>query len=340
MNSARIVPALLVLALGASGCTTTASRELMLAVQNYDARSREAITAIEAIETKALEQPPVAESQLEQQFVRDMLDTRIKLDGTMLNSAGQPIDPQRLVQGRVHPYDTSVSANPATPALDELRCIHGTFTTAFDDLEQAGFLGKGPVARQGSPILDRLIVQQLLIARLVQGPLRADMRGYKADLIAEIERIRVSTLTDDQKRSQLLSVRTRWLAIEDQENQLTAAAVESLVKAAATGVALRDQMTAYGQWSFSDLVDSANGLTQFIASASGKDMTALNGRIEELRGKIAADPDFQRTVDAALAQVPVPGGALAAAPPVPPAPGGGAATTATPCLAGTLGPAQ
>ena len=141
MVAARLIPLALALAIGLSGCNATASRELVLSVQNYDARSREAIATIEEIETKSLAQPPISESQLEQQFVRDMLDPRVKLDGTLM-VGGQPIDVQRLVQGRVHPYDTSVSTNLALPALDELRCIHGSFTSTFDDLEAAGVLGK------------------------------------------------------------------------------------------------------------------------------------------------------------------------------------------------------
>jgi|GEM_PF-2339824 len=305
----RVVRAFLSVFVGAlllSGCTTTASRELVAAIKAYDTRSHEAIAAVERVERKSVEQPPVPASTQEQLFLSAMLDSRVPLRGRDANN--QPVDGQGTVDLFLDPYATSVSRSGAPIlALEEMRCVHGSFTNAFASLESAGLLGKRPVADRAPAILDQLITQQIMTAQVVAGPLRTDMRAYKAALIAEILRIRGSTVIgEEQKKEAMLGIRAQWLAIQAEENEYTTTAVASLLKAAETGLALRKQLVAYGDWSLSDFIDTANALTGAITRISGTDLTGLNGEIVAISGQIQSDPDLSGAFARLAGQIPVP----------------------------------
>lgn len=319
MKSRRALCALLLGAVSVSGCNTTASHELAVAIDNYDARSREAIAAIELFQTKAREQPPVSDAEAERRFVAEVLDSQSDVDDAFMVEA-------------VHP-NAPPAAGESLP-LAEMRCDHRSFTAAFAQLETAGIFGKSSVAARAPGVLDALVAQQLAMTKHVQNPEYSKLLLRRVAVASDVEDVRASSEPREAKEQALAALRTQWLAIEREEEQLRAAALQSLLKAAATGLALRDQIEQYGRWSLSDLKDSLAGLTGFISDVTGRDLAGLNGRIAELEGLIANDPALRALVEDAAAGLPVlgPDGSVTAA-------GGGgrpavaaARGNATPCL--------
>ena len=291
MNTPRLGALLILCAVGTSGCNTTASRQLALAVDTYDSRSNDAITALEAIEAKVVEEPAVSPSDRQRRFVAEAMTPGV-------------IITQDVMAELLHP-----NASPPRQAkgLAEMRCQHGRFKNAFAQLESAGIFGKTAVATRAPGILDALVAQQLAMARIVQdNPEYARLQARRNAVGADTATVLASSATDEAKSDALVKLLEQSDAIEQEEDQLRAAALEDLLKAAATGIALRDQVAQYGRWSASDLIDSLTGLSGFIGEVSGDDFTKLNGRIDQLEGQIANDPALTTLVGQALASIPVP----------------------------------
>jgi hypothetical protein len=217
-----------------------------------------------------------------------------------------------------------------------MRCGHGRFKASFAQVGEAGIFGKKPVATYAPGVLDSFVAQQLAMARMIQNnPQYVRLLVRRAAVGAELTSVLEDTKSSkEDKEEALIDLRKQLLAIEEEEAQLRATALEDLLKAAATGIALREQMEKYGQWSLSDLTDSLGGLTSFIGKVTGRDFAALNGRIDELEGQIAGDPRLVSQLEQALAAIPVPeadGSFAETATDRRPA-GRTSGTSATPCL--------
>lgn len=310
-----------------SGCTTTTSQSLVVAASNYDARSREAIDAVETIERAALEQVEPTGASADADFVAAMLDPRLDLTGG---------DAANLIARRVHPYRADLRGAGGADsvwALQEMRCTHASFTAAFGRVRAAGLFGKKAVATRAPQFLDLLIAEQIALARIVAGPSRAEFKSRRSLLIAQMIAVRGSKQTDALKGEAMLALRTAWLAMEANEEALTLNAVTGLTKAAATGAELRDEIRAYGKFSLSDVSDSAKGLAAFIGSVRGADVSNIATRIDELRVKLESDELLAPAARLVLNAVDVPGAAIPGKP-VLPAAAGPSRRSQTPCLDG------
>lgn len=297
MMGARLgLPLILLAAALVGGCATTAGRELAVAADNYEARSLEAIAAVDTMARRETAMPARPEREAEDEFVRNLRSlSPDRVDQAVIDLA---LDPDAVDLGEAEQARTAI--------LDRMRRQHAEFTAIFEEVERAGLLGKRPVAERVPPVLDVLIAQQVGLARTISSPAgRPRLLGLRGALEAEIARV-LEDVPDAEKDAALRDLRRRWLEMRAEEERLAASTSASLLTAAATGLALREQVEAYGRLSLAELQSIAQELLGFVGAATGRDLSALNGHVETLAARIQADPDFSQAAKALLERVPVP----------------------------------
>jgi len=295
MKKARIVSAFVLLGgLLLGGCATPAARELTVAARNYEARSLEALSAVDTMARREIEAPSRPEREAEDDFVArmrvlqptDVTETRIEQD---LRPFGTP---------------AAQAASERAATLDEMRNQHAEFSAIFLNVERAGLLGRRTVSQRVPPVLDTLIAQQVSLARmLARAPPR--LVATRSALAAEIALV-LRDAPEAAKDAALRDLRRRWLEMEAQEQQLLADTSTPLLTAAATGLALREQVQQYGKLSLADLQAITQEMLGFVGAATGRDVTALSGQVETLAARINADPDFSAAARELLNRAPVP----------------------------------
>jgi hypothetical protein len=323
--SARIIfPVPFLAAMFLAGCATPAAHQLVVAAHDYEARSTEAIAAVETMARRELQPTQPSERDAEAEFV-----DRVMNGGAGVLGPGE-------VTAALRPYEPNITeaVRQRAAILDRLRADHAAFTAIFADVERAGLLGKRTIATRVPPVLDILIAQQVAIARSLQGDGRPLLLARRSELITEINRVRRSDKSQAEKEASLRELRRNWLAMEAEEADLLASTSHALLTAAAVGLALRHQAADYGHLSVADLQAITTELVGFVGAVTGRDLTKLNGQVEAIAARIEADPDFsaaaKRLLDAAAPPPPqtappvvppIPAQSLPAPQPATPAPG-------------------
>lgn len=300
-----LLPLVLLGSLLAGGCAAPGARELTVAAGNYEARSLEAIAAVDELARRETEAPARPAREAEDDFVQRM----VLLSPNELTSTS--------IEQSLRPFDVNLgtASSERAEVLDRLRQQHAAFTAIFTDVERAGILAQRNVSDRVPPVLDILIAQQVSLARTFSGAGRPRLLGIRGQLSADIHRVRLSSVTDDEKSTALRDLRRRWLEMEAQEEQLLATTTGALLRAAATGLALRKQVEEYGNLSLAQIQSIIGEALGFVGAVTGRDLSALNAQAEALIAQINADPDFSAAAKALLSGVRVP------APPVTPAVG-------------------
>ena len=296
MTSTRLcLPLALLGLLLFGGCSTPAARDLTVAAANYEARSLEAIAAVDSMAQRELQGTPRLDRDAEDDFVSRMTNGPAGIVGEAeIEQALRPFD-----------VDTTAADQARGEILDAMRRHHAEFTAIFADVERAGLLARGTIADRVPPVLDILIAQQVAVARTLNGDGRPRLLAMRGELAAQINQVRRSDMSSADKDAALRNLRRQWLEMEAQEEQLLASTSGALLTAAATGLALREQVQEYGSLSIADLEAIAREMIGFVGAATGRDVTQLNAQVEALAARITADPDFSQAARDLLARVPL-----------------------------------
>lgn len=279
-----------------AGCKVPGARELTVAAGNYEARSLEALAAVDEMARQEIQPPERPEREAEDDFVERMR----ALPANALDEAA-------IVQS-IRPFavNTGEAEGARKEILDEMRRHHAEFTAIFADVERAGILSQRTVGERVPQVLDILIAQQLRLARTLTGDGRPRLLGERGALGAEIHRVRLSSMPDDQKSTALRDLRRRWIDLEAREEQLLASTSGALLRAAATGLALREQVERYGQLSLAQIQSIVQEALGFVTAATGRDLSALSGQVDTLIAQVEADPDFSAVAKRLLDDVEIP----------------------------------
>ena len=300
-----LLPLILLGSILAAGCAAPGARELTVAASNYEARSLEAIAAVDELARREIEVPARPEREAEDDFVQRMVQLpQGELTETAIVQALRPFD-----------VNTDAATSERGDMLDQMREQHAAFTAIFADVERAGILAQRNVSDRVPPVLDVLIAQQVAMARTFSGDGRPRLLGLRGQLSADIHRTRLSNQTAEQKSAALRALRRRWLEMEAQEEQLLANTTGALLRAAAVGLALRRQVEDYGKLSLAQIQSIIGEALGFVGAATGRDLSALNAQAEALVAEINADPDFSAAAKALLSRTRIP------APPIAPVAG-------------------
>ena len=275
-----------------------AARELTVAARNYEARSLEAIAAVETMARRELQPTALPEREAEQEFIG------------RLTAIGSRAIRQDDIVAALRPYEPNLTTEieQRSAILDRLRAHHAEFTAIFEHSERAGLLAKSDIARRVPPVLDLLIAQQVAAARLLQGDGRPRLLSRRSELITQINLAARSQAPQAEKEAALRELRRGWLEMEAQEAELLAATSRALLTAAATGMALRRQVVDYGRLSLAELEGITRELIGYVGAITGRDLAQLDAQVEAIAARIAADPDFsvaaRRLLDEAVPPVP------------------------------------
>jgi hypothetical protein len=274
------------------GCATTAATELIAGAKQYEARSIEAINAVDLATKLEVAPPDISESVAEARWVTSLRASKLPTSENLIEFAYSGIKPT-----------PGAEIDDRNRAFAALRAHHASFTAVFDNVERAGFLGKSPIGRCAPPIIEKLVARQVYLARAFGGDGAVQLLARRAALNAEIDRARTGPGTDAERNMHLTQLfQARKQLIKD-EDALNAATISALTAAAESGLLLHKQAKNYRKISLADIESTASGLIAFAASSGGRDLTGLTKHAEGVFERIKADPDLQGAADILLNRV-------------------------------------
>lgn len=284
-------PFSLIFVLGATlalaGCAEKA-RSVQVGAVQFQATADAAIDSINALRKAEVAAPPQSASEAADTFVKLVEGSKNPITRTTLDILADPVS-----------FGGAGSAKDWDGVLVKLRGQYATFAAVFASLDQGSLLA-APVVKQAIAPLDKLTVQMAALAKSLQAhPARFVVeRGF---LAADIESVRDDTaLTVAQRRTELLRLRERLMAIVAREERVTADAVSQCLKTAKLGLELRKLLAAYDTLTLDDLMAGLAVAFRAAGMITGRDLSGLQARTDGVISELTATPALKALFDAAL----------------------------------------
>lgn len=279
-----------VAAVAVAGCAQKA-KSVQLGAAQLKLAANEAIDKIDAMRQAETSAPPQSASEAADKFV------------SLVEGSSQPISNDTLsILANPLSFGSAQSEKEWAAVLSTLRSQYAAFASVFENLDQGSLLAAADV-KQAIPPLDKLTAQMAAIAKTLQENPAVFVveRGF---LAADLEAVRDSaTLSADQKRTQLLALRDRLLAIVSREEQVTNDAVVQALKTARLGVELRKLLAAYDTLTLDDLMDGLQVAFQATSTITGRDLSSLESKTDDVIAELKATPGVEPLINAALETV-------------------------------------
>lgn len=277
----------------ALGACAEKARTLHVAVVQFEAESIAAVDAIDVMRRAEIAPPRQSPAEATDQFVKNVLEFEGDITSDALPIVIDPytVDPSKLAE-----IDKRWSA-----FLGDLRLQYTAFARIFDSIERASFTGRKAI-QEAKPYIEKLTAQMAFFADSIeQHPPR--LLQYRNALLAQLNLIKASNQSTEDKRQQIASWRDDWIAMEAAEAELMRATVERCVKAAIVGREIRQQIADYNNISLADIVEAINRGFLIAESITGDDYSELHARADEIIQTIKSDPIWSSVADTVLREL-------------------------------------
>lgn len=282
---------LLFVGLMLSGCTPEKAGALSNAAVQFKVKSLEAVGAILLLMDKELESPPRTNSEINEEFVKKILELE---DGTLITSYA--------VKTAIDPYSAPLDKEilrEQEKFKNKLRKHYIAFADIFEDLEGGSFFAKKAV-KASAPHAKKLTLQMAALAKSISSnpPILVQ---YRNAITVEIENVlEDKELKEGEKKSRLIALKEKWDLILAKELDLQRSTVEKCLEASLLGMQVCRLIDKYDTLSLDDIHFMVNMVINEAGAISGKDLSNLKLKSENIFAKIESDPIWKGMTDVAL----------------------------------------
>ncbi len=296
MKSRKFYTCILVLTLCffTSSCTPEKAKALYSAAVQFKLESLDAVNAIDEMMSKEIAAPLREASPADEEFVKNLLSLPddIEIDSYVINTA---IDPYTV------DLDEDYLKRRAKFKSD-LHQQYSTFASIFSDLEGA-FLVAAKEIKRATASAEKLTLQLSCFAKSISDNPPIFLQ-YRSSILNQFDEVlKDENLEENEKRISLLSLKEKWLSIKDQETQMQRNTLEKCVKASQLGIKVKELIETYNKLSLDDIHFYVAKILDEAGSISGKDLSDLKIKSEEIYTKITSDPILKNSADAILEQI-------------------------------------
>lgn len=272
-----------------SGCASKA-KAIQVGASQFKAESDSAITKIDDLRKKESAPAPLAPEEASKFFVQGVKKTSGPISRSKLRTL---MDPTQLKMPK--------SEAQWQAFLKKLRQQYSAFEATFASLEKGSLLAASEV-KQMIPILDKLIAQMAAFAQSIkEAP--AEFHSERAQIAAEIRQVRDTQPFNEASELKLMDLHRRLKEISVAENQITQETIAQVLKAAETGMKLRQLLINYDRLSVDDINEGLSQSFKLAAGIPGLDIAALQAKTDELMGAVNNDENLKGFFDTAFAEV-------------------------------------
>jgi len=277
-----------------AGCTPDKAKAIMVSANQFKVDANKAIDALEKMHRAELSPPPEMVANASAAFATELFNLK--------PTPAKPLDFDDLSL-LLDPYTlrpNPVAARQWAEFIASLRQQYAVLAAMYTSLERGHMLA-GDAVTASVPHAERLTAQLIGIAEgIVKAPPVLHM--YRSDLVAELRRVHAIPVGNPERIGAATRLRERFIAFQKTEEELARTTVEQCLKAAAMGMELRNMLKQYDQLTLDDISFFANRAFQTASALTGKDLTSLNGDVNEAIQLINNDPVWKRVInDQALA---------------------------------------
>ncbi len=295
---------LVIIGLVLSGCTPEKARALSIAAVQFKVESLSAVDAIDLLMDKELESPPRTNSEINEEFANRIL----AIPTEEKNEAGE------MVEVEIDSGEIEQALDPYTVKLDDdylqkrnefknkLRKHYIAFADIFKDLEGGSFFAKKAV-KASAPHAKDLTLQMAAFAKSINSnpPI---LLQYRSAITVEIEKVREDTeITEEKKKSRLIALKEEWDLIKAKELDLQRSTVEKCLKASLLGMKVSRLIDKYDKLSLKDLNFIISKVLDEAGGISGKDLSKLKLKSEDIFAKIESDPIWEDVANTVLDEI-------------------------------------
>ena len=272
-----------------SGCANKA-KTIQVGAAQFRAESDSAITKIDELRKKESASAPLAPEEASKFFVQGVKKTSGPISRSRLRTL---MDPSHL--------NIPQSEAQWQAFLKKLRQQYAAFEDTFASLERGSLFAASDVKKM-IPILDKLIAQLAAFAQSIK-LVQAEFISERAQIAAEIRQVRDTQPFTEASEHRLRDLHRRLKEINAAENQITRETYGQVLKAAETGVRLRQLLIDYDRLSVDDINDGLSQAFKLAAGIPGLDIPKLQAKTDELMGTVNNDENLKALFDTAFAEV-------------------------------------
>ncbi len=219
-------------------------------------------------------------------------------------SVEQEISPE-IIDMAIDPYKvqgTPDELDAQNNFINKLRQQYYTFSRIFDEIEGSSFLAGQAVEKSGKYV-EALTIQMIAFAESISlNP--PQLLQLQTSLITTIDNVRKDIrLTADEKRKRLSELKEQWKQLRKNENELQRFTIEQCLKAAVIGKEVRHLIETYSDLSLDDIHDIITHALDIAGSLTGKDLSALKIKSNQVYTDIKEDPIWTDVADSILGEM-------------------------------------
>ncbi|MGD8588908.1 MAG: hypothetical protein PVG22_08775 [Chromatiales bacterium] len=281
---------LFVSALLAAGCTPEKAKTIRIGAEQFSAQALEAVEVVEAAFDKELAPPPRTPVEIQAEFVESLKGIQAdQIDFSVLELAADPY----------HVELTGKALQAKKAFFDGLRTRYNSFSGMLEGLEYGSFFAGDAVGRANT-IAIRLTADMAAIAKhYIDNPPR--LIQYRAALTVDARKVVGDDSLAPAEREQKIAVLLdRLNQIKQDEAELQHSVVETCMKASALGLELHKGMNSYNQLTVADLQDLVLLALQTAGEISGRDMSTLVTKSEQIFDYIKNDQALASALQIAM----------------------------------------
>ena len=268
-----------------SGCTPEKAEQLRAAALNFRNAAHAAIGAVEAMQQAEIAPPPKTTAEKDQEFIKNMMAL-----------STSPVIDQAKFQTILDPDAVQLSAaakSESASMIESFRTDYAEFAAMFEPLPKGSFLAQTNVA-QTKRIAQKLVAQLVNLATAIsQNPPR--LQQHRTKLLGDVRRMLKSrqNLSQEEFRVEALSLKDRAHTLDAQEAELQRATVERCLAAALIGKELIPLIESYGKLDVKDIGNIIHRAFNVQEAVTGRPMSDLRGRLDNLVLGLEADPEIK-----------------------------------------------
>lgn len=284
-----LVGIFLITSLILSGCASKA-KSIKVGAAQFRAESDAAITKIDDLRKKEVASAPLPPELASKVFISRVKGSKGMITRKQLRSFVDPVQLQ-----------TPKSEAQWQAFIQKMRQQYAAFEAAFTSLEKGSLLAT-PNVKQMIPILDKLIAQMTAFAEFFQRA-PAEFIAERDQIAAEIRQVRDAQPFNEASELKLKDLQRRLQDVSAAEKQITQEACAQALKAAETGIQLRQLLIDYDKLSVDDINEGLSQAFKLAAGIPGLDVPKLQAKTDELMGTINNDADLKESFDTAFAEL-------------------------------------
>ena len=274
-----------------SGCTPEKAAALSSAATQFKEKSLEAVDAIASLMDKELEPPPRSNSEINEEFAKNILAVSDDKEITTF-----------IVELANDPYSVVLDDDYKARRKkfrNNLRKSYIAFANIFEELEGGSFFAKKAV-KASAPIASNLTLQMAAYAEAITNN-PPKLLQYRSAKVVEIAEAKASTTLDSgAKKSRLFALNEEYNAIKTLELELQKSTVKKCLDASLLGMYVGRLIDEYEKLSLKDLHYITGRVLTEVSSITGEDLSKLKLKSEEVFAKIESDPILKDMADMAL----------------------------------------